>query len=142
MTAGVFPAPTPIAGLPEEYAALTIPGPPVARMMSASFISRLVISRLGASIQSMTPLGAPAASAASRMMRAASAVQFFARGCGLMIIALRVFSAIRHLKIAVEVGFVVGMTAATTPSGSAMRVIPKAGSRSITPQVRVSLYAL
>ncbi len=44
MMAGVLPAPTPSAGLPLEYADLTIPGPPVARMMSASFISRLVSS--------------------------------------------------------------------------------------------------
>ena len=38
MTAGVLPAPTPTAGLPEEYAALTMPGPPVARMRSASLM--------------------------------------------------------------------------------------------------------
>ncbi len=31
MTTGVLPAPTPIAGLPELYAAFTMPGPPVAR---------------------------------------------------------------------------------------------------------------
>ena len=45
-------------------------------------------------------------------------------------------------KIAVEVGFVVGITAATTPMGSAIFLIPKALSSSITPQVLVSLYAL
>ena len=67
----------------------------------------------------MMPLGAPAASAASRTMRAASAVQALARGCGEIRMALRVFSAMRHLKIAVEVGLVVGMTAATMPMGSA-----------------------
>lgn len=32
ITTGVLPAPTPIAGLPELYAALTMPGPPVARI--------------------------------------------------------------------------------------------------------------
>ena len=47
-------------------------------------------------------------------------VQPLARGWGLMIMALRVFSAIRVLKIAVEVGLVVGMTAAITPIGSAI----------------------
>ena len=47
MITGVLPAPTPKAGLPEEYAAFTMPGPPVARMISASRMSALVSSRLG-----------------------------------------------------------------------------------------------
>ena len=75
-------------------------------------------------------------------MRAASVVHFFARGCGEIRMALRVFRQIRVLKMAVEVGFVVGMTAATTPSGSATFVMPNAGSRSMTPQVFMSLYLL
>ncbi|MPM62832.1 hypothetical protein SDC9_109710 [bioreactor metagenome] len=33
-----FPVPTPIAGLPEEYACLTIGVPPVAKMKSTCFI--------------------------------------------------------------------------------------------------------
>jgi hypothetical protein len=78
--AGVLPAPTPRAGLPLEYAAFTIPGPPVAKMVSASFISRLVISRDGASIQLMIPSGAPAATAASSTILAAAVVLFLARG--------------------------------------------------------------
>ena len=78
--AGVLPAPTPSAGLPDEYAALTIPGPPVARMISASFITRFVISRLGMSIQSIIPSGAPALTAASRTIFAASIVDCFALG--------------------------------------------------------------
>ena len=57
-------------------------------------------------------------------------------------IALRVLRASKHLKIAVEVGLVVGITAAITPIGSATFLIPKALSSSITPQVFVSLYAL
>ena len=80
MIAGVLPAPTPKAGLPLEYAALTIPGPPVARMMSASFITRFVISRDGTSIQPMIPSGAPAATAASRTTLAAAIVDAFALG--------------------------------------------------------------
>ena len=63
--AGTFPAPTPNAGLPLEYADLTIPGPPVARIISASFITVFVISKLGTSIQSIIPSGAPALTAAS-----------------------------------------------------------------------------
>ena len=33
MYEGPLPGPTPIAGLPDEYAALTIPGPPVAKIV-------------------------------------------------------------------------------------------------------------
>ena len=69
----------------------------------------------------MMPSGAPAATAASSTTRAAAMVQPFARGWGLMMMPLRVFREIRVLKMAVEVGFVVGMTAAMTPIGSAMR---------------------
>ena len=51
-------------------------------------------------------------------------VDFLARGWGEMMMALRVLSASRHLKMAVEVGLVVGMTAAITPSGSAIFIMP------------------
>ena len=139
MIAGVLPAPTPRAGLPEEYAALTMPGPPVAKMISASFMRRFVISRLGTSIQEMMFSGAPAATAASRMTLAAAIVDLRARGCGLMTMALRVLRAIKHLKIAVEVGFVVGMTAPMRPMGSATFLKPKALSSSSTPHVLTSL---
>ena len=70
--------------------------------------------------------GAPAATAASRTMRAASHVHFFALGCGEKMIAFLVLSAIRDLKIAVDVGFVVGMIPQITPLGSAIFSIPKA----------------
>ena len=139
---GVFPGPTPSAGFPEEYAALTMPGPPVARMISASFITVFVNSRDGTSIQPMIPSGAPAFTAASRTTLAAAIVQAFAAGCGLIIMAFLVFRQIRVLNIAVEVGFVVGMTAATSPIGSAIFLIPYAGSSSMTPHVFVFLYAL
>ncbi len=124
MMAGLLPGPTPRAGVPELYAALTMPGPPVARMMSASDMRVLVATRDGFSIQPTMPAGAPASTAASSTMRAASVVHFFARGCGLIMMALRVFRHSSVLKIAVEVGFVVGMTAATTPRGSAIFVMP------------------
>ena len=107
MIAGVLPAPTPSAGLPDEYAAFTMPGPPVARIMSASFMIRFVISSDGTSIQPMMSSGAPAFTAASRTTFAAAIVLFFARGCGLMIMPFLVFNEISVLKIAVEVGFVV-----------------------------------
>ena len=139
MIAGVLPAPTPRAGLPEEYALLTMPGPPVARMMSAVFMRVLVISREGTSIQPTMPSGAPALTAASSTTFAAAIVQFFARGCGEMMMPLRVFRQMSVLKIAVDVGLVVGMTAATTPIGSAIFLMPYAVSSSITPTVLVCL---
>ncbi len=93
-------------------------------MISASFISRLVISRLGTSIQAIMPSGAPALTAASSTIFAAAAVDALALGWGLMIMPLRVFRASRVLKMAVEVGLVVGMTAPTRPMGSAMVLRP------------------
>ena len=140
--AAALPAPTPRAGVPLEYAAFTMPGPPVARMMSASFMRRFVFGRLGASIQEMMSAGAPAATAASSTAFAAAIVQFFARGWGLMMMPFLVLSARSVLKIAVEVGFVVGMTAPMTPMGSATFMIPAASSSSTTPHVFVSLYVL
>ena len=142
MITGVLPGPTPSAGFPEEYADLTIPGPPVARMISASLITVFVSSSDGASIQPMIPSGAPAFTAASRTTLAAAIVDALAAGCGLMMIAFLVFKQISVLKIAVDVGFVVGITAATSPIGSAIFLIPNALSSSTTPHVFVSLYAL
>ena len=87
----------------------------------------------------MISFGAPASTAASRTIFAAAIVQFFARGCGLMTMPLRVLSARSVLKIAVEVGFVVGITAPMTPIGSASFSMPIASSLSMTPQVFVFL---
>ena len=64
--------------------------------------------------------GAPASTAASSTTFAASIVLFLALGCGDIIIPFLVFSASKVLKIAVEVGLVVGITAAITPIGSAI----------------------
>ena len=88
------------------------------------------------------PFGAPAASAASLIILAVSITHFFARGCGEITTALRVLRQSNTLKITVDVGFVVGITAATTPTGSAILIVPKDSSLSTTPQVFVSLYAL
>ena len=72
----------------------------------------------------MIPSGAPAFTAASRTTLAAAIVDALAAGCGLMMIAFLVFKQISVLKIAVDVGFVVGITAATSPIGSAIFLIP------------------
>ena len=82
--------------------------------------------------------GAPAATAASSTIRAASHVHFFALGCGLKMMAFLVLSAISDLKIAVLVGFVVGMIPHITPLGSAIFFMPNPGSSSIIPQVLTS----
>ncbi len=58
--------------------------------------------------------------AASRITRVVSAMHFAADGCGERTIVLRDLMAIIILKIAVEVGFVEGMIAATTPRGEAI----------------------
>ena len=108
-------------------------------MISASFITVFVSSSDGVSIHPIIPSGAPAFTAASRTTFAAAIVHAFAAGCGLMMIAFLVFKQIKVLKIAVEVGFVVGITAATNPIGSATFLIPNAGSSSITPHVFVFL---
>ena len=52
-------------------------------------------------------------------------------------IGLRVFKAINDLKIAVEVGFVVGVIPQITPTGSAINVNPVTSSSEITPTVLV-----
>jgi hypothetical protein len=84
--------------------------------------------------------GAHALTAASSTIRAASTVHFLARGCGANMIALRVLSASNALKIAVEVGLVVGITPAIIPIGSATFLIQFSKSSSIIPQVLVFLY--
>ncbi len=56
----------------------------------------------------MMSFGAPASTAASSTSFAASLVECFARGCGEKMMPLRVLREIRDLKIAVDVGLVVG----------------------------------
>lgn len=68
-------------------------------------------TRKSTHVQAHTPAcspGAPAATAASRTMRAASTVHLAARGWGQRMSAFRVFSASSDLKMAVEVGLVQG----------------------------------
>ena len=144
MMAGVLPLPTPSAAWPDEYALCTMAGPPVARMslMSGDCIRAWLSGTVGFSSHWMRPGGAPAASAASRTMRAASAVHFTARGCGDSTSALRVLSAMSDLKMAVADGLVVGITPAMTPIGSATFVMPPISSSSTTPHVFMCLYLL
>ena len=80
MNEGPFPGPTPMAGVPEEYAAFTMAELPVARIRSAFFISSAVLSIVSSSMQPMVPAGQPALSAASHTTRAASVMEAFAPG--------------------------------------------------------------
>ena len=111
-------------------------------MISASAINTCDISTDGSSIHPIISFGAPALTAASKTTLAASIVEFLALGCGEKNTAFLVFNDIKALNIAVDVGFVVGTIAATTPIGSAILVIPNDSSFSITPQVFSSLYLL
>ena len=123
--------------MPEEYAALTMPGPPVARMvaMPGCFISAPVASMDGCSIHCTQFSGAPASIAASRTIFAAATDDFWAPGWKPNTIGQRVLSASSDLKMAVEVGLVTGVTPATTPTGSATSSMPMTSSSRIRPTV-------
>ena len=92
---GTLPGPTPKAGLPLEYAARTIPLPPVDRItpVRLCFISAFVASSVGSPMHWMRPSGAPACKAAADITATISHVQRLARGCGDTTIALPAFSA-------------------------------------------------
>jgi superfamily II DNA helicase RecQ len=80
---------------------------------------------------------APASTAARASNSAVWQVHARALGCGLITIALPAFSETRILKIAVEVGFVVGTTAAITPTGTAYSISFCSGISRSRPMVRI-----
>src|SRR5262245_48417603 len=82
ITIVAFPAPTPYAGLPELYAALTIAGPPVAMVRSQMDMSSCASGMLGLSTHCRMSSGAPAAFKAHLMIRTTSPVVFLLAGCG------------------------------------------------------------
>ena len=82
--------------------------------------------------------GPPARSMARRTTSQVSAMQRFARGCGLMTTALRPFTEMSALYIVVDVGLVVGTMPATTPTGVATSCSPARSSRDTNPTVRSS----
>src|SRR5215472_11788468 len=88
-----LPAPTPYAGLPELYAALTIASPPVAMVRSQMDMSSCAKGILGFSAHCRRSSGAPAAFSAQRMIRTTSAVVFLLAGCGEKITASLHFTA-------------------------------------------------
>src|SRR6185503_21297470 len=108
--------------LPDEYAARTKPIPPVARMTAVClcFIKASVPSMVAVVMQAIASGGSPSLIATSRITFTLSLIQRAADGCGDRTIALRDLMAIRTLKMAVDVGLVEGMMAATTPRGLAI----------------------
>src|SRR5215211_2521678 len=105
------------------------------------FISSCVPCNETFVMQEINPFGMPARSPASAMIRIVSAQHLAAKGCGATMIAFLAFTEINVLYIVVEVGFVEGVNAATTPIGQAMSYVPFCGSLRITPTVGISLMA-
>src|SRR5215211_8140322 len=140
---GTFPGPTPYAGLPTECAARTISEPPVAKITATylCFINSCVPCSETLVMQEINPLGIPARSPASAITRMVSAQHFAANGCGAMMIAFFALTEIRVLYIVVEVGFVLGVSAATTPIGQAISYVCFCGSLRMTPTVGIFLIA-
>ena len=83
-----MPAPTPRAGVPELYAALTMPGPPVARMRSQIFISSLVPSMVGMEMQLTRSGDTLQLRSAPWMISTVLAMHLRALGCGVNTMAL------------------------------------------------------
>ena len=71
-----------------------------------------------------------------RIYCTASTVVFCVRGCAAMMMALRPFKVNKVLSGGVASGPVVGMRAATTPTGFAILINPFSGSSSTTPTAR------
>ena len=141
MKQGPLPGPTPRAGLPEEYAARTMASPPVARIMPVSgcFIRVSVDCFEGVSTTWMRWSGAPALRAASCSTLTVARMQFIAPGCGEMTMAFPAFREMSVLYMTVDVGFVLGMSATTTPTGTATSMVLLTGSSARTPMVFISL---
>ena len=129
MYAGALPAPTPKAGLPQVYAALTMPLPPVPGSWQPRDDSsaRSGASMEGCSIHCMQFLGAPASSAASRMTMAAASEHSWA--CGGSRRRLVLCGQVRSgLEDGGGGGLMTGVTPPTTPTGSAISLIPMTSS--------------
>jgi hypothetical protein len=98
------------------------------------FIRASVPSMVAFDMQPTASAGSPSRTAASRMTRAVSLIHLAAEGCGERTTELRDLTAMRILKMAVEVGLVEGMMPATTPRGEA--ISRTSGDSLMTPTVR------
>ena len=128
-------------GLPASFAAATAFGPPVVQMKSTPGWWKRYwdTSSVGSGTTCSAFGGRPAASPASWSSCTVRSAQRAARAEGLNTIALRVFAATIDLNSTVEVGLVIGVSASTTPIGSATSWMPRSGSSAITPTERLSL---
>ena len=108
-------------GLPAAFVAATAFGPPVVQIRSTpGWWNRYCdTSSVASGTTCSASGGRPASSPAAWSRSIARVAQRAARADGRKIIALRVFAATIALKSAVEVGFVIGSSASTTPIGSA-----------------------
>ena len=128
-------------GLPASFVAATAFGPPVVQMKSTpGWWKRYCDTSSVASGTTCSACGGrPASSPAACSRSIARWAQRAARADGRKMTALRVFAATIDLNRAVEVGFVIGRSARTTPIGSATYWIPRSASSSMTPTDRLSL---
>src|ERR1044071_6920263 len=96
--------------------------PPVARMTAVRlcFISASAPASDVAAMQPTATAGSPSLISASRMTRAVSLMHLAAEGCGERTMELRDLTAMRILKMAVEVGLVEGLMPGTQPRGLAV----------------------
>ena len=128
-------------GLPASFVAATAFGPPVVQMKSTSgwWKRYCEVSSVASGTTWIAFGGRPASSPAACSSSAARWAQRAARAEGRKMTALRVLAATIDLNSAVDVGFVIGSSAKTTPIGSATYWIPRSGSSSTTPTERLSL---
>ena len=82
-----LPAPTPNEGLPEEYADFTIGIPPVATVTSHMDIRACVLVIEGSRTTCTIPSGTPRGLSTSLIISTASEEQYFAFGCGAIMMA-------------------------------------------------------
>ena len=126
-TAGGLPGPAVIARLSVLSASRTTAGPPVTRRTRTPgwLMSARAVSIVGSRRRSRGPAGRRRATIARLMSRIVSAEQRFALGCALKTTALPAETMLIVLLMIVEVGFVTGVIAATTPNGAnSVTIIP------------------
>ena len=107
--------------MPASFVAWTAFGPPVVQMKSTPgwWKRYWETSSVGSGITWRACCGSPASSPAAWRISTARVAQRAARADGRKIMALRVLAPTIDLNSAVEVGFVIGSSASTTPIGSA-----------------------
>ena len=133
-TTGGFPAPAPIAFLPDERTVFTIPGPPVATrsLIFGCFIISFVASIDGSLTIVIRLSGAPLSTNALFNICIRVIDVFFARGCGENTTEFPPTIIDIEFDIIVSVGLVVGVMDPITPKGQ--------NSSSISPLEPVSAF--